>query len=124
MNIATPADVLILILLGGLLGAFGQGMRVVVGLKKMYDQANRQNAEFTAQFSSSKLMISLFIGFLAGGIGILTMEQPKLGKELYLTLLGIGYAGADFIEGFVKKSLPGGAAQAAAGERHPNNDTI
>jgi hypothetical protein len=117
-----------LILLGGLLGAFGQGLRVVVGLKKVYDQAHADNTQFASLFETSKLVVSLFIGFLAGGIAILFMDKPVMGKELYTTLIGAGYAGADFIEGFVQKTLPGGgstgAARAAAGERHPNNDTI
>lgn len=124
----TPTDMLVLILLGGLLGAFGQGLRVVVGLKKVYDQAHSDKVDFVSMFDASKLMVSLFIGFLAGGIAILFMEKPVMGNELYTMLIGAGYAGADFIEGFVQKSMPtaGAAAAAAPGpaDRHPNNDAI
>lgn len=127
MQNATALDILTLIALGGLLGAFGQGLRVVVGLKKVYDQAHADRKAFVELFETSKLIVSLFIGFLAGGIAILFMDKPAMGKELYTMLIGAGYAGADFIEGFVQKTLPGaGAASPApgAGERHPNNDVI
>jgi len=118
----TASDILLLLLLGGLLGALGQGLRVVVGLKKVYDQAHADRTDFASLFDTSKLVVSLFIGFLAGGIAILFMEKPAMGKELYTMLIGAGYAGADFIEGFVQKTLP--SAGAAPPERHPNNDTI
>jgi hypothetical protein len=120
---------LVLILLGGLLGAFGQGLRVVVGLKKVYDQAHSDKVDFASMFDASKLVVSLFIGFLAGAIAILFMDRPvAMDTKLYTMLLGAGYAGADFIEGFVQKSMPGaggatGAAPAPA-NRHPNNDAI
>jgi hypothetical protein len=39
---ASAADWINLILLGGLLGAVGQGIRVVVGLKKVNDQVFAQ----------------------------------------------------------------------------------
>ncbi len=121
-------DVLVMILVGGLLGALGQGLRVVVGLKKVYDQAHATNGDFTSLFDASKLLVSLFIGFLAGSLAILFMDLPEEPKQLYALLVGAGYAGADFIEGFVQKALPatagGPPAAAAPGARHPNNDAI
>jgi F0F1-type ATP synthase membrane subunit c/vacuolar-type H+-ATPase subunit K len=124
----TPTDVLVLAVLGGLLGAFGQGLRVVVGLKKVYDQAHSDKTDFTSLFDASKLFVSLFIGFLAGGLAILFMDKPAMGKELFTMLIGAGYAGADFIEGFVQKSLPtaalGAGAAPSPSDRHPNNDAI
>jgi len=126
MDAPTARDMLVLIMLGGLLGAFGQGLRVVVGLKKVYDQAHVDGADFASLFDTSKLVVSLFIGFLAGGIAILFMDKPVMGNGLYTTLIGAGYAGADFIEGFVQKALPtaAGAAAGAPAGRHPNNDAI
>jgi hypothetical protein len=32
--------------------------------------------------------------------------SPNPTKELIVTIIGAGYAGTDFIEGFIKKSLP------------------
>jgi F0F1-type ATP synthase membrane subunit c/vacuolar-type H+-ATPase subunit K len=128
MEAATPMEILVLIALGGLLGAFGQGLRVVVGLKKVYDQAHADKTDFASLFDTSKLVVSLFIGFLAGGLAILFMDKPAMGKEFYTMLIGAGYAGADFIEGFVQKTLPsaGGGAGASPNpaDRHPNNDAI
>jgi hypothetical protein len=97
-------------LVGGLFGAAGQGIRVIVGLKKVSDQATREQARFGEFFRPSSIAISLLIGFVAGVLGALAVDvaPQEVKKETILTLLGIGYAGTDFIEGFIKKYLPGG----------------
>ena len=94
------------IIAGGLLGTLGQGVRIAVGLKKF----NETNASLTAQgkapekFDTGRLIISMFIGFVAGAIGML-VKGASLGKngeydtEAVITIIAIGYAGADFIEG-------------------------
>lgn len=116
-------DVLVLISVGGILGTFGQGMRTIVGLKKLNDRTQGGVAQ---EFSPSRLSLSLLIGFIAGGIGVLTArpENGVITTQYLLMLIGFGYAGPDFIEGFMKKSMPAAALQTAAGERHPNNDAI
>ena len=105
---ASPSDWITLILLGGLLGAVGQGIRVVVGLKKLNDQALQEKKDFSALFSPSALFISLLVGFIAGVLGIFSLPNVNASEldmnQVLLPLLGIGYAGADFIEGFVKKN--------------------
>lgn len=104
-----------LLLLGGLLGALGQGVRAIVGLKKTYDAALASDKEFSEVFKPGVLVFSLVIGFVAGGLGALTtLPDPciagarcdALSKEALLALVAIGYAGTDFIEGFVRKHLP------------------
>ena len=94
------------IIAGGLLGTLGQGVRIAVGLKKF----NETNATLTAQgkapekFDPGRLIISSFIGFVAGAIGML-VKGASLGKdgqydtEAIVTIIAIGYSGADFIEG-------------------------
>lgn len=91
------------LLLGGLMGMIGQGIRAVAGLKKMNDDAQSQGAAAQDLFMASRLVISLIIGFIAGVIAASTM----LSKLIDMTsgdvgiLFGIaaaGYAGADFIE--------------------------
>ena len=109
-------DWLMLILLGGLLGTVGQGMRVIVGMKKLFEKSQQNGTDMKSLFSGSTLGFSLLIGFVAGVIGALGIAGPHSGdisKETVITLLGIGYAGADFIEGFVRKHIPvaGAAAQ-------------
>jgi len=104
--------------LGAVFGVIGQAIRVVPGLKKMNEEAQAVGVAARRMFSGSRLGISLAIGALAGvlaawGLGI----DPNAGirSELILGLLGAGYAGADFVEGFIKSKLPSSesAVQAA-----------
>ena len=103
-------DWVLTIILGGILGMIGQGIRVVAGLKKVNDQASAEGKSFGSLFQSSTLALSLLIGFIAGALAIIgvtgSLEVAKPSKELIVTIIGAGYAGTDFIEGFVKKSLP------------------
>lgn len=96
----TPTDYLILILLGGILGTAGQGIRVIVGLKK----AN----ETKAKIEYSETVLSLFIGFAVGGVaGVLAAVgsvDTAIDKSSIIAFLAAGYAGTDFIEGFMKKN--------------------
>ena len=113
--------------LGAVFGVIGQAIRVVPGLKKMNEDAQAAGVAARQMFSGSRLGISLAIGALAGvlaawGLGI----DPNAGirSELILGLLGAGYAGADFVEGFIKSKLPASqfaaqAADAEAGARPP-----
>lgn len=107
----TPKDLLVLMLLGGILGMAGQGIRAVIGLKKMND-ADAEGA--TSQFRATQLVMSLGIALLIGAIaGVLaavgTVEKPMESKALIAALIAAGYAGTDFIEGFMKRSLPAAA---------------
>jgi hypothetical protein len=99
-------------LLGGLFGSLGQGLRVVVGLKKLNDRALQAGRPFNELFKPSSLIVSLLIGFIAGVLGMLTanLNLQAITRENILLLVGIGYTGADFIEGFVRKTLPSGSS--------------
>lgn len=101
-----PEALILLVLIGGLLGMVGQGIRVVVGLKKLYDESFQSGQDFGRNFSTTTLLFSLLIGFIAGVLGALSLAdfEQGLSKDQVLTLIGIGYAGADFIEGFIKKN--------------------
>ena len=118
----TAIDWIHLLLLGGLLGTLGQGIRVVAGLKKVNDQAVRDGTPFAQLFQTSTLLLSLLIGFIAGALAIIGItsgqEALKVSKDLAITLIAAGYAGTDFIEGFIKKYLPAAANRGAkpAGE--------
>jgi hypothetical protein len=115
-----PQDWIIVILTGGILGAVGQSIRVIVGLKKVYDESLQRGTSFSQDFNGSSLLFSLLIGFIAGVLGIVGLVGVKdagdnLTREQVITLIGLGYAGADFIEGFVKKNTAKfGLAQAPA----------
>jgi hypothetical protein len=97
------------LILGGILGMIGQGIRVVAGLKKIHDQALAQGKDFNALFQGSSLGLSLLIGFIAGALAIIAVvDYPPTAnpsKQLIISIIGAGYAGTDFIEGFIKKNL-------------------
>ncbi len=103
MNISS---LVLLIIGGGLLGIIGQSIRTVVGISKM----RVRNEEFEL----NRLLGSLMIGFTAGAGGILVMyfqtdggdpNDMTFAMKDILLLLTIGYAGADFIEGFSRTYL-------------------
>ena len=112
-----------LILLGALLGAVGQGARAVVGWKKVFDEARMTDTTAADMFQPGRLVASLIVGAIAGTLAALTLVDNPTSKtigsnatefkQLLLSLVAIGYAGTDFIEGFVRNS----SASAAAGDR-------
>lgn len=109
------------LLLGGILGMVGQGLRVVAGLKKMNDQAARDRKTFSDMFQTSAMLSSLMIGFIAGAVAIVVSidvaaAAHSIDKTTIVTLITAGYAGTDFIEGFIKKHLPGGGGSDAPPE--------
>ena len=97
-------EVVLFIILGIILGTVGQGVRAVVGIKKKYDRVSRNWEDW---FDAKLLGISLMIGGIAGALGAITLlDKGGTDKQTLLTLLTTGYAGTDFIEGFMKKNLP------------------
>ena len=126
-------DLLIQLMLGGLLGTLGQGIRVIVGIKKQHDESAANGRRLADDFDGSQFGISLFIGFVAGALGIMTLSsfQASAGvsKDQAFGLLGIGYTGADFIEGFISKCLPKAAGAtpalaAATSATSPPSDVV
>ncbi len=116
-------DWIVQFLVGGMFGALGQGLRVIVGLKKLNDSALLRGKAFGELFSSGTLVVSLLIGAIAGVLGTLTanMNLQAITRENVMLLIGIGYAGADFIEGFVRKELPAEMGPPAIGAQDPNS---
>lgn len=104
--------IVIPLLLGGLLGLIGQSIRIIVGLKKTYDTSQQQHVAVKEVFYGKQLLVSLLIGFVAGCLITLVRfnfgsKDPMLwGRDLVIEVIAVGYAGTDFIEGFVKKYLP------------------
>jgi hypothetical protein len=114
-------DWLQIIGLGGLLGAVGQGARTVVGLKKLHDEASEANASVGDMISASRLLVSLALGFIAGALAAITIVDnaigangPRLSGQQIAGLIAAGYAGADFIEGFMARQRSGGSGTAVA----------
>ncbi len=97
---------LLLLLLGGFLGLLGQGLRVIPGPKKVHDRTS-DAADFAKSFQLNRLLMSLFIGFIAGALAVIAFMETKsdlpMDRQMIVTLIGAGYAGTDFIEGLTKK---------------------
>lgn len=102
-----------IILLGALLGAAGQTARGIVGWKKISDEAEKLQTHPTNIFRPSRLVVSIIIGAVAGMLAAVSLIDdpvayqknlsPEQFKQFVLVLVAIGYAGTDFIEGFVRK---------------------
>lgn len=103
-------DWVLALIFGGMLGMIGQGIRMMMGLKKANDEASAKGEKFQDTFESGRLMLTLLIGFIAGALAVIslygTIDMTAISNENVVTIIGAGYAGTDFIEGFVRKSLP------------------
>jgi hypothetical protein len=100
---------LLTVTLGGLLGLLGQAARVVVGIKKEFDSAKAPgNTSKTIGdwFDTKQLIISLLIGAVAGAIAAISSDVQDIDKKYMLGIMASGYAGSDFIEGFMSKIAP------------------
>ncbi len=110
-----------ILITGGLLGILGQGARVLIGLKKLREETNSpSNPEsFESAFDTTRLMLSIFIGFVAGAMGALSFEIRDMKvffeNDTAYKLIGIGYLGVDFIEGlFLSKVVKTGITTGSA----------
>ncbi len=95
----------------------------------MNDEAQAAGIGAQRMFSGSRLGISLAIGALAGvlaAFGLPVQPNQPIPGELILGLIGAGYAGADFIEGFIKSKLPSSDATVnpAPADREPKPPVI
>ena len=102
----TITDIINNVLAGGLLGSLGQGIRLAVGLKKLNAENTKNQSDnvATEPISSGRMILSVFIGFIAGAIGMLVKgsslaKDGDFSTESIVTIIAIGYSGADFIEG-------------------------
>jgi hypothetical protein len=99
------------LLLGGFLGTIGQGIRAAMGIKKM-KEVNTMPDVPNSDFNINRLIGTLLLGFVAGVLATLPFfkenfsVRPIWTQQVILTLIAAGYAGVDFIEGFLKTYLP------------------
>lgn len=103
--------------LGGFAGALGQLMRVVVGMRKLGQEASALGTTRESLLSSSRLVISVALGATAGAAaGVASgMNPAAVSSQQFLALVGAGYAGADFIEGAIGKVIPSGGTPGGEG---------
>lgn len=79
------------------LGMFGQFVRCIVGIYKMY-----QSGKSIRDFKIMRLITSLAIGGCVGLLICLVFNSP-LSKTDILCMVSSGYAGSDSIEGMILK---------------------
>jgi hypothetical protein len=87
-------------------------------LKKLRDETASKGTDFNDEFNPSVLAVSLIIGATAGVIAGLALGNPStIDAKFALGIMSSGYAGADFIEGFMSRQAAnlGGAATPAGG---------
>jgi hypothetical protein len=88
-------DWLVALLLSGLMGLLGQGIRAAVGLKSAATLAAGVPSQ-QSQFNAAYFGLSLMIGFIAGvlaGIGLFETGTSLTNNLQLTTLLGIAAAG-------------------------------
>ena len=108
----TIADILNQLLLGFVVGAIGQTLRAIVGIKKAQDEAAALGQSFRDDaFDGTRLATSVLIGGIIGALTILTLSTfkplPTVDENLFMKLIAAGYAGTDAIEGLMSRYLPG-----------------
>lgn len=103
-----------LIGLGAMLGALGQAIRSIVGLKKLNDAVSNSPATVADVIQPSRLVTSLAIGAIAGSLASVSLIDNihAVASAQIAALLGAGYSGADFIEGFMSRAMPSPATPA------------
>ncbi|HWA44020.1 MAG TPA: hypothetical protein VHA10_12475 [Hypericibacter adhaerens] len=120
----SSGQVLSALLLCGLMGLLGQGVRATIGLKNAKALGTgTPNAQAT--FSAAYFLLSLMIGFIAGilagiaiGLGKFTGVDPT-NLDLLLGVAASGYVGADFIENSLSIVIPAQPAAVPAGGAAP-----
>lgn len=101
-------QMLLTLVAAGTMGAFGQGVRAVVGLKGMTDEAKSLNLSPSDLFKTARLLTSLMIGTLVGFAAGLTYIQAggTADSVTFQTLIQFataGYLGTDILEAFITK---------------------
>ena len=105
MGEASAQAWLMIIGLGAVCGTVGQVVRMVIGLSKAQAAVAAGSA---VAIDHRKIVVSIVIGAAAGAVaGLMTVsDEAKITMNQVLGLVAAGYAGADFIEGAMKKFVP------------------
>ena len=90
-------------LVGAVAGMLGQGARIIVGLKKTADAAASSQSTMADLVEPSRLFVSLLIGAIAGALCAVGLNTDTFSQQNVLAIAAAGYAGADFVEGFMRR---------------------
>jgi hypothetical protein len=104
----SPSQTLSFLVIGVLLGGTGQVARAIVGIKKEMDAASATTPakSWNDWFNGKQLAVSLLLGAVAGLLASAAMLGAEIDRKFLLGCIAAGYAGSDFIEGFMTKYLP------------------
>ncbi len=108
---------LLLLCLGGLCGALGQGARVIVGFKKLNDVTSSQSAGIGDLIEGGRLFLSFGIGFVVGALAATQiLKNPAvISLQQVMQIAATGYAGTDFLEGFISRQFASSDVPAGQG---------
>ena len=101
------SETLAYLLIGALMGVVGQTLRVIVGIKKEFEAAKPLNLAAKDWFNGKELVITILLGAAAGVLAAVSKFDlaTPLSKEILMAFVAAGYAGSDFISGFMGKWL-------------------
>ena len=80
-------------------GASGQFLHALVGLYKLCMDETRDTK---SHLNGKRFFMSLAMGAAIGGLCVLIFNDP-LSKTDVMSIIACGYAGVDFIEGFMER---------------------
>ena len=108
LTVFSITDWLKIIVFGGLLGMCGQALRVIAGLKKASDEADASKTKLADNFDTGRFFRSMLIGAVAGVVSAFTLvvSMDPVSRDVVMAVIAAGYAGTDFIEAFMRKSMP------------------
>lgn len=109
------------VVLGAIVGGVGQGARAAVGIKKAREDATPKELKDGTWWDGRRLRISFLIGATAGVLYVVTQMQSgaistDVSQGFLLSLVGVGYAGTDFVEGVLKGRVTKDGGEDEAGE--------
>lgn len=92
--------------LGGVAGMVGQGVRMIVGIKQLHDQAAAAGVPPKELLDLPQLTLEMVVGFIAGSLAamVTSLDPNNIDSRHLLGLLAAGYAGTDFIQGLMARA--------------------
>ena len=81
------------------LGIAGQALRFVIGMYKIYNDADRT---IKTEFNKKRFLLSLLLGGVVGMMLSLVYTLPMSNVDIFGCIAG-GYGGTDFLETFLNK---------------------
>lgn len=115
-TLESSSDILVTLLLCGLMGLLGQGIRAAVGLKSATAAGEAGPAgkagSIARRFDGTYFATSLIIGFIAGDLAGVMIGLDRLTRfdtsnlNVLVGIAAAGYAGVDFIENSFSRMIP------------------